>query len=394
MSENVIILGAGFSRDAGIPLLGEFIDRMLDIAVRGKVYGEDITRQDHELIQEAMSIRAELDNIHGRAVFDDRNIEDILSVLAFNVLGGGKKDKNKFDTVTRAICRTIELCSTIVDPRLADGHATVISDSPHVYRTFWHGMFEWVSKGNSLPPIITFNYDLVLELSLLQLLNNTIYNQFDKVLPFKSIGVHYSHPFGLDSAFGLGQVHYGIEKRKLGTITTSTTANEADKGYQRVDILKLHGSLNFPKNAKGLSDLVFGKSVENPGILPPVSNKLSGKAADEIWRAALLKLRSARNVVFVGYSLPQTDMYMQYFLKAALGPNLDLDKITVFDPVLFKPNSTAGGQMRDRFEMCFSENMRKRIYFTPARGVSDAIEKGTTEHFVNTLMHRPAEIFF
>ena len=31
MSDNVIILGAGFSRAAGIPLLGEFFDQIIDM---------------------------------------------------------------------------------------------------------------------------------------------------------------------------------------------------------------------------------------------------------------------------------------------------------------------------------------------------------------------------
>ena len=54
MSENVIILGAGFSKSAGIPLLGEFVDRMIDISVRGKVGGVDVPHEDLDLLRRAI----------------------------------------------------------------------------------------------------------------------------------------------------------------------------------------------------------------------------------------------------------------------------------------------------------------------------------------------------
>ena len=66
------------------------------------------------------------------------------------------------------------------------------------------------------------------------------------------------------------------------------------------------------------------------------------------WRKALNKLRNAKNVIFIGYSLPLTDIYMQYFLRAALGPNTDINRIFVFDPILCK-NTSSSENMRNRF---------------------------------------------
>ncbi len=82
-------------------------------------------------------------------------------------------------------------------------------------------------------------------------------------------------------------------------------------------------------------------NISNPYIIPPVSNKSSSGAGDKIWRTALIRLRECKNIVFVGYSLPITDMYMQYFLKAALGPNHDLNKVYIFDPVLWRENESS-----------------------------------------------------
>lgn len=95
-------------------------------------------------------------------------------------------------------------------------------------------------------------------------------------------------------------------------------------------------------------------------------------------------LRNAKRVFFVGYSLPKTDIYMQYFLKAGLGPNSDLHKVYVFDPILFRDDDLAT-QMRQRYSDCFSGQLNKRIVFQPARRRNAKYFGGTFEHFVDLL---------
>lgn len=111
-----------------------------------------------------------------------------------------------------------------------------------------------------------------------------------------------------------------------------------------------------------------------------------------MWTAALEHLRSAKNVVVVGYSLPQTDIYIQYFLKAALGPNLDLNKLIVFDPVLHSASS-ACAEMKHRYESCFSPQLRGRIVFEPLVD-RPSIVQGTTDAFVATLESAPETLLF
>ena len=88
--------------------------------------------------------------------------------------------------------------------------------------------------------------------------------------------------------------------------------------------------------------------------------------------------------VEVGYSLPQTDIYMQYFLKSALGPNTDLNKIFVFDPVLYN-DDVKSREMKDRYACCFSPQLQKRIIFQPD---SDNYQKdkGTIKYFVHEMI--------
>ena len=82
-NHNVILFGAGASADAGIPLLGSFVDKMWEYAVRGQTGNERISPQDMEILTAANKIRIELERYNSRASFDSRNLEDILSLLSF-----------------------------------------------------------------------------------------------------------------------------------------------------------------------------------------------------------------------------------------------------------------------------------------------------------------------
>ncbi|ANO50841.1 hypothetical protein [Woeseia oceani] len=401
MSNNVIILGAGFSHGAGIPLLGNFVEQMIDIAARETLRDKPVPPDDLRLIQDAMKIRGELDGYHGRAVFNDRNIEDILSILAFNSLSGGPTEKRKFQTVADSIAKTIDLCCALEDPRGTGGQIHIQDNKEGaVYRAFWAALLKWAKVSNEMPAIITFNYDLVLELSLLQVLNSTMYNATTKPRPFTALQLRYGHFPELDVCLQVQPVdyqtrNYGSSAMLTGGTRTQLVGPSTATPAQEIKILKLHGALNFPKQKNDARPQDFARPVERPLILPPISNKLSEKSAQSIWKHAIKELREARNVVFVGYSLPRTDIYMQYFLKAAFGPNRNLSKISVFDPVLHSGGS-AGREMEDRFLSCFATQMHPHIEFRPVHNsaVIDGGRSGTAEHFVNALTSCPNEMFF
>ncbi len=395
MNNNVLVLGAGFSYDAGIPLLSGFVDRMWEYSIRGKNGSESLSPQDKEILHKALEIRRELDGYHGRVSFDDRNLEDLLSMLAFNVLGGGRSDTNKLVTFTNALSTTIELSCNVKHPGYpANRQFTAIFEGDEVYRRFWKGLFEWHKNGNAIPTIITFNYDLVLERSLFQVLINTFYNGLDIKVPFDAITIDYHYKYFPPEHFLIKYATYS-NGGKRGSIIEKI---ESQQHYRSatIEALKLHGSLNFPKSKKHQENnpVTLTKILAEPYILPPVSNKRSNSDGEEIWKIALQRLREAKNVVFVGYSLPKTDMYMQYFLKAALGPNQELNKLIVFDPLLWNESDLAA-EMRLRYENCFSEQLRRRIEFKP-HVPKEIIYKdaGTTKHFVELLGRNPSSLFF
>jgi len=393
-SDNVIILGAGASADAGIPLLRHFINTMWECSVRKQIYGAAIPDNDCCILQEAIDIKNELDTYHGRALFDDRNIEDILSILSFNETRGTKADKTRLHCFIRAISKTIELTCNVK----YENNGSIQDIGSKQYRRFWINLLNWYKTKRTFPTIINFNYDLVLERSLFQVLTNTIFRARD--LPFSGININYGYRNSFENKFQIKEKRYGKEAKQEGTtIQKRNVENCLD-----IEILKLHGSLNFYRERNRPQSSLF-EALDDPCILPPVVNKFSyGKAIDKIWSVALNRLRNAKNVIIVGYSLPKTDIYMQYFLKTALGPNLSLNNIFVFDPVLYKDNEDTRAII-ERYGSCFSPQFQRRIVFQPSipwgspsgeYPTKDTFIKntgGTFEHFVKTINHESGILF-
>ena len=177
-----------------------------------------------------------------------------------------------------------------------------------------------------------------------------------------------------------------------------------EDGEQEIIYLKPHGSLNWEKSlspdlAKAKANEIRPnqfpmKSLEAPLILPPIFNKMNSPQINVVWKAALEILREAKNIVIVGYSLPRTDIYMQYFLKSAVGPNQNLQKIIVFDPVLFREDERTK-QMESRYKECFAPQFTNRITFRPPTGPAVTKDRlGTFFHFLQTIRYHPNQVLF
>jgi hypothetical protein len=404
MSDNVIILGAGASVDAGVPVLANFVDKMLEYGLKGKAGNRSLSDDDKNIFEQAMKVRKELDGYHGRAAFDDRNIEDILSILAFNLMSGEKEERNKLEWMTKAIARTIEL-STIVKFDNQRTNEIQKVEGAEAYIDFWYNLFRKFSNQKDLPTIITFNYDLVLERSLFQLLINTYFKPYNEErFPYDGIILKYyykaleSFPYRVNHITYEHHVDSGIEH--LGGTTIETCSEKELKKPAIIELLKLHGSINFPNrnSNENIKPMIPTDPVENAYILPPLPNKgLFGEEVG-IWKVALERLRQAKNIVIVGYSLPQTDIYMQYFFKAGLGPNVNLNKITVFNPILFRNNFGVDPEckaMEERFGNCFSPQLRARIIFRSFDWPrTDEKLLGTFKHFVEAINNDSSQLFF
>jgi hypothetical protein len=402
--DNVIIFGAGASFDAGIPLLNKFVDTMWSYGVRGKSPHGQISEEDKKLFAEAHDIRVDLERYNSRANFNSRNLEDVLSLLSFESLAGGEPLK-RYQTWVKAITRTIELSSkhqinedTQIDPR---------TNKKTIYHSFWRAILH-ADYRKFIPALITFNYDLVLEKTLLDCFYNIYQNNVRPTTPTCKIEYFFEN----ESFVILPEdCQHTLSVQEQQQTFTKNFSGSRPKVYRQVhtniDIkipyLKLHGSLNWDSrkisstNAGGQNKNALGllsQTAQHPLILPPVFNKMNSGDVMPVWKKALEILREAKNIIIVGYSLPKTDIYMQYFLKSAVGPNDNLQWIKVFDPALFR-NNPFTAEMKARYQDCFSPQFKDRIEFNPKLppGIGE-LGGGTFSHFVETLISDPRELLF
>lgn len=348
--DNVIILGAGASADAGIPMLRNFVEKMIDIAQRNSWDGKPLSAHDSEIFRKVKNIKSSIDSYLSRVNFNPENLEDILSILAFNGLAGDRKSNKDFQDLTTAISRTIDLCCTIQHDGSLDSFKP---EGAGAYQEFWNAIFLLMKNGKPIPTIITLNYDLTLERALL----HAAIGPSKDPLPFSGIKINNHHSKSkehcykaLISTFRSGGI------RQNGNILIECTPNELSVNTLEIDYLKLHGSLNFSVD-ENQRQLV--KPAQSPIISPPIFNKHNDSKSEKCWKVAISKLREAKNIVIVGYSLPKTDIYMEYFFKSAIGPNINLRKITVFDPAYDADFES----LKSRYKSCLSENMAHKLDF-------------------------------
>ncbi len=105
---------------------------------------------------------------------------------------------------------------------------------------------------------------------------------------------------------------------------------------QRIDLFKLHGSLNWlycptciildiTPFEKSVAKLVYeSKRCEKcngnvvPIIVPPTFFKvMSNHFLEQIWYKSDELLRTAKRIIFCGYSFPDADIHIKYLLKRA-----------------------------------------------------------------------------
>jgi hypothetical protein len=403
--DNVIIFGAGASVDAGIPLLNNFVDTMWGYAIRGRSPNCALSPEDRKLLEQADVIRVGLERYNCRANFNMRNLEDVLSLLSFESLAGGEAIE-KYQTWVRAITRIVELSTS-------HSYSQAIRENLNYKRTsyheFWNSLLGQNSSSNP-PGLITFNYDLVLERTLWDFFHYLPNNDNSGKPSRASCKINYClKPYNFtiktqlsEYILKVGPPRQQINVRHNGFKPVIEYNNS--KAEIEIPYLKLHGSLNWcsrtmPKQDEQVSDELRPanlpiEAAETPLILPSVFNKMNSGNVNPVWQKSLEILREAKHIILVGYSLPKTDIYMQYFLKAAVGPNSSLQKIIVFDPTLFRADA-ANEEMRKRCRECFSPQFQEQITFEPrVPPMFDENQKGKFQHFIDMLSSSRNELFF
>ncbi len=342
--ECVLLLGAGASREFGLPIMKDFMD-----VARNKYFEYKTNRAPEFELTSAYRALLEFHNECRASTWAFRrnweNMEELYTQADLVRLSAVTEEEEK-----RANHRCQEIAWTIWD----------------VYRKFsveielpLANICRSILKANLFPVVITTNYDLVWEHRLIS----------------DPKPMSYLYP-GFDAMPGDTRDTWCFE-------TNEDVYERRGKGESlEVPIIKLHGSVNWFSVAnsdwfaaaklamirkcdsemlkndlrKTLIEMKFPGAASEimPGIVPPMLGKSPlATAITHQWKAAIKAISSARQIWVLGYSFPITDAFMPRLLTEGLRQNHHFERLVIVD-------KQSKEEWKERIEAMFGYMLREQ----------------------------------
>lgn len=310
MSDIVYIIGAGTSVFAGAPTMKNF----MSVAYENNFIGNKLKR----FIKSFYKIRFDKNTIFP-------NIEEILSIIEFIL-------DNQDTLIDKSIKNGVfepELIETLkfeLDYLIT---ATLEKTLKNVQNNYMKKFVEKIIRDKDNPNVtfISLNYDILLDNSLLRhLIRHISYNPSNNTI---SIPIDYG---------------CNIKWCKF-----TDTESKLVCSQNSIKLFKPHGSLNllFCKACKNLYLTVhergyfktFEEDILCPDdkvrldgfIVPPTFFKQFNKPQlENIWTNIEETISKCKKIIFLGYSLPDADIYFKYRIKKALMRNKNNPSIEVY----------------------------------------------------------------
>jgi hypothetical protein len=320
-NHNVYILGAGFSREAGLPLIRDFLHEMRDSVEWLEAQG-GARQREIDAIGRVLEFRREAAAASDRINLDVENIEELFS-LASALPGREAEDVVTAMAATLDYCRERSLgkhrhftpnhlpLDFTLPPAWIDPAQAALPVERGTWRTGeQRPVHEWYAgilsgrlvqtDANMRNTVITLNYDTVLEDAL-----------------------------------------WAIEQRfQYGFLTSPQYARDGlcDQTSE-FKILKLHGSINWGTSPNDNTTVTVYPKYEalrgagaRPVIVPPTWRKEFGGLLVQVWESAVREIARATRIIVLGFSIPSTDAHFKYLLAAGLRTNISLRKVLFINP--------------------------------------------------------------
>jgi NAD-dependent SIR2 family protein deacetylase len=351
MSETVFILGAGASMHAGAPGMLDFLDVADRLRRTKRVPDGDVG----DAFDQVLAGRAALDPVFAKASIDADNLEAVFGAFEMAQLFGqfGTFTAEEINALPNAmrtvIVETLELTTKYPFPTSESRYP----NAPVLYDQLGHLLSEMRAKDQSVS-VITFNYDVALD--------------------------------------------YALYRRGIHIDYCLTPNTEASGHRQRIDLMKLHGSINWttcpqcrvvPYRFEQFLQTYRWDFVEPPTavcinfrqplvetfkhdcngakgdglsvIVPPTWNKATGhREIVTVWRRAVKHLSDARHIIVIGYSLPPSDQFFRYLYALGTVSATRLEKFWLIDP------DSAPGGAGDRFRDLLGKGVQRRFHHEPS----------------------------
>jgi hypothetical protein len=327
---NVYILGAGFSAEAGLPLIKNFMNRMRDAAAWLEEKGD--RRVEVEAIESVLEFRLRAAAAAYRVPLDVENIEELFSLAS----ASGSTELS--DKVILAIAATLDYCSATAPAR----EQNVILMSKLLNDPEWQKPDSWQLHGEHeqyyLAPTGT---------PLLRVYSCPLYEFFLGLICgyFGEVGadrqdtiISFNYDTVVENAlWGLALPFRYADSQQVEWQSHAPDHFARPEG-EPIPLLKLHGSVNLTTHVSedfGLRVWAYRSyaDLRNGGRMPilvaPTWQKSLGGYLSAVWREAVSALRTATRVIILGYSMPQTDQHFRYLMAAGLQDNISLRKVLI-----------------------------------------------------------------
>jgi len=346
--KTVFILGAGASRQAGAPLMSDFLDRadeLIRLNVGGVVAAENA-------FNDVFAAISELQAVHSKSYLDLDNIEILFGAIEMAQIIGklGQREAEAITQLRKSIItlivKTLEF--SIPFPRTESGHIS----APVPYDDFGTLISGLKQKQRQWQfSFLTFNYDLTLECAFL-----------NESLPYDYWLSQGADPNKLPYLKLHGSINWGVCEVCKRIIPWHP--NQVRYG-SRSDKVYMDLGSNISQHTHCEKPL-----IAPPVLVPPTWNK-TGYHQDlaTVWKKAAVELASAENIFVIGYSLPETDSFFRYLFALGSESTTRIKRFWVFNP-----DST----IESRFQQMIGRGIQNRFRFITG-------DDGTFENAINAM---------
>jgi hypothetical protein len=330
MSNVVFVLGAGASKQAGAPLMGDFLDVAADLLRSNRVDDKKIH------FDRVFTAIGGLQAVHSKAQLDLNNIESIFTALELGRIIQRVPGMDT-DRIPEVIASLKELIVKTLEVTMAFPTRKSYIGVPPPYEEFAQmvGHLRTDAFPQQTVAVLSFNYDIGVDMALYRA--DLGPNYVIEASPKKTNAV--------DLLKLHGSLNWATEKesRRIRPLHLHHYfQNYSIPGFDE------HGEIRLPIGSQLVE--YFSRHANpkadveaEPVIVPPSWNKADyHQALSNIWASAATHLAEAESIFIIGYSLPETDSFFRHLYALGSVGKSALRRIVVFNP-------DASGEIDKRF---------------------------------------------
>lgn len=305
IDKNVYILGAGFSKEIGLPLQDDFLLVAKDVFFKNPVLCKHF--------EKVFEYQDKLSKMRKFLNYPLLNLEHLFNLIEMDIF---YSKSSEIESVKE--CFTKLICDVLVEKTpnpFQHSDTGKLLANRSAFQNYQAFLDLFVNEQNTTrnDTIITFNYDLVLEGAAC--MRNWWINQKNYSLAPPPPYTKFNTSFGKNNIV-FGDIRNHFTKGNEQIFLNNDIFDESDNS---IKLLKLHGSINWEDSN--------GKTF----IVPPTWNK-SDQQVRKLWALAYEEIVLAKRIVVLGYSFPETDIYVKSLLALALNENKILQNIFFINP--------------------------------------------------------------